>query len=475
MRPLSSGPTGGRLLPTGQEPCHRHRRDVVPGALDFAASGHLYATHALHAFAARCPPPLARWAIETFTDPGDYVLDVMCGSGTTLVEAVLTGRHGWGADIDPLARLLAEAKATFIAPEEVEALAAAIEQALAGDLDDAWRPVLPDLERWFRSEVSRDLARLRAAILACTEDGPLRRLAWAVFSSLIVARTSVANARDLVHSRHHYRGWDQDPDTTGRFLRALRRAGRLMADFAGRLAMVPGGLSAPRLVGGEARALPVPAGYVDLVFFSPPYVSALDYPRAHIFAVAWLADVLGTTTLAYRLRARDYIGTDRAALARATKQQPLPAPSGFAAVDSVVAELACVPAKAWVVARYFTDMAAVFAECARVTRPGGHVVLVVCPSNIRRVRVATHHLFAAMAPAASGGRLVVEDTHERTIHDHRRVMPYLESAFGERMRTEYVLVLRRGPDRPSAQPGAGPGRARSVDHAELGGGGVHRD
>jgi hypothetical protein len=49
--------------------------------LDLSASGHLYATHGLHAFAARCPPPLARWAIETFTDRGDIVLDPMCGSG----------------------------------------------------------------------------------------------------------------------------------------------------------------------------------------------------------------------------------------------------------------------------------------------------------------------------------------------------------------------------------------------------------
>lgn len=34
--------------------------------LDFGAGGHLYATHQLHAFAARCPAPVARWAIESF-------------------------------------------------------------------------------------------------------------------------------------------------------------------------------------------------------------------------------------------------------------------------------------------------------------------------------------------------------------------------------------------------------------------------
>jgi hypothetical protein len=71
------------------------------------------------------------------------------------------------------------------------------------------------------------------------------------------------------------------------------------------------------------------------------------------------------------------------------------------------------------------------------------VILVVCPSNIRKVRVATHELFADVAPAVSDGQLEVEQTYERTIHDHRRVMPYLESAFGERMRTEYVVVLRK--------------------------------
>ena len=32
---------------------------------------------------------------------------------------------------------------------------------------------------------------------------------------------------------------------------------------------------------------------------------------------------------------------------------------------------------------------------------------------------------------------------ERTLDDSRRIMPYLQSGFGRRMRTEYVLVFRR--------------------------------
>lgn len=452
--------------PSPASPCHRHDRALTAGALDFSASGHLYATHGLHAFAARLPPPLARWAIESYTDPDDYVLDVMCGSGTTLVEGRLTGRHTWGVDIDPLARLIALTKATPVEPTLVLELATRVECWLKRPgADDSWRPALPRLEYWFREDVSRDLARLKSAIVATTTAAsPMRALAWTLFSSLIVARTSVANARDLVHSRHHYREWTENPDAPGRFIRRLRRAARMMHDFRDQLPM--GKHVTSRLVGTDARDLTVADAAVDLTFFSPPYVSALDYPRAHVFAVAWLSDVFGVDVDRYRRDARRYIGTDRAALAEATAAHPSPPVTGWPMVDAVVGQLIEAPQKAWTVYRYFRDMAAVLAETARVTRPGGHVVIVVCPSNIRRVRVETHDVFTALAPVVSGGELEVEDTYSRTIHDHRRVMPYLEQAFGPRMRTEYVIVARRTADphgaaatRPSA---ASPGSRRPL-------------
>ena len=53
--------TGAKSEVRARGPCRRHREELLPGALDFAAAGHLTATHLLHAFAARCPPPLARW------------------------------------------------------------------------------------------------------------------------------------------------------------------------------------------------------------------------------------------------------------------------------------------------------------------------------------------------------------------------------------------------------------------------------
>jgi hypothetical protein len=88
-----------------------HGDDIAatpPIDLTFTAAGNLYATHAIHAFAARCPPPLVDWAITRYSAPGESVLDPMAGSGTSLLEACLLGRAARGADIDPLARLIAK-------------------------------------------------------------------------------------------------------------------------------------------------------------------------------------------------------------------------------------------------------------------------------------------------------------------------------------------------------------------------------
>jgi hypothetical protein len=45
-------------------------------------------------------PALARKAIETYSDPGDLVLDPMCGIGTTLVEAIHLGRRAVGIELE---------------------------------------------------------------------------------------------------------------------------------------------------------------------------------------------------------------------------------------------------------------------------------------------------------------------------------------------------------------------------------------
>jgi modification methylase len=57
-------------------------------------------TPASTAHPARMLPAIAAHAITAYTAPGDLVLDPMCGIGTTLVEAVHTGRDAIGVEYE---------------------------------------------------------------------------------------------------------------------------------------------------------------------------------------------------------------------------------------------------------------------------------------------------------------------------------------------------------------------------------------
>jgi len=89
-------------------------------------------THNFYRYPARFSPKLVRAAIETFTEPGDLVLDPFVGGGTTLVEALVSGRKAIGTDISSLATFVSEVKTTLFSEEDLVRLT-----RWAGDIGDA--------------------------------------------------------------------------------------------------------------------------------------------------------------------------------------------------------------------------------------------------------------------------------------------------------------------------------------------------
>lgn len=77
-------------------------------------------THNFYRYPARFSPEFARQAILAFSKPGDLVVDPFMGGGTTLVEAMATGRHAIGVDLSPLATFVADVKTTAIGEKSLE-------------------------------------------------------------------------------------------------------------------------------------------------------------------------------------------------------------------------------------------------------------------------------------------------------------------------------------------------------------------
>lgn len=418
--------------------------------LNFDNQNTLYATHGLHAFAAKCPPQLVEFAVSRYSKPGELIVDPMVGSGTSLVESRLMGRNAIGYDIDPLARLVAQVKSQIIDDSEVEAIGkkvlrnthadfAATKYSKHADLAEADFP-MPEFHNrdyWFDDEVSRILAILAHNVANAGGSLAAREFLWVAFSSLILARTSVANARDIIHSRHHHYRHAQQPDVLKRFESRLAAMRKQAEEFRVRCLSARYQSSAEARI-GDARSLDLGDESAELVFSSPPYATALDYPRAHFLAIPWMTPALDIDLNSYRARAPKYIGSQQGTL------------KGDFAVDDRISRLSQTSSVLTTLAktslrqaklchRYFVDMNLALGEMARILRRGRHAVIVVCPSHIRKIAIPTHEVLTEIAQTHE---MVLKDQYVRTISERRRVMPYI-SSFGNRMSTEYVLIFQK--------------------------------
>ena len=78
-------------------------------------------THGFYRYPARFSPVFVKAAIEAFSKPGDWVADPFAGGGTTLVEAVASGRNALGIDINSLAAFVCEAKTLVLSDQDIGA------------------------------------------------------------------------------------------------------------------------------------------------------------------------------------------------------------------------------------------------------------------------------------------------------------------------------------------------------------------
>ena len=414
--------------------------------LNFSGHNTQYATHGLHSYAAKCPPQLVEYSLERYSRPGDVVLDPMAGSGTTIVEAKIHQRQSIGFDIDPLACLIARVKSNFIEDHRIENVFQQVISATRSDLkkiksgkrsiellERAKLPEFHNRDYWFEQGVQLQLALLGANINHLAIDEQVQEFLWVAFSGTILTKVSVANARDIIHSRHHHLEHPNEPGVLEKFENRVRKMRKQMQELGQRCKDTK---VRAEVRMGDARALSVASNSIDLVFTSPPYATALDYPRAHFLAVSWMNSVLNVDLDQYKLKGESYIGSERGKIEEHEHNKQL-SPTA----QAIVKRLKKIDQrKSHLIERYFCDMTDVFGEINRVLAPGKHAVIVVCPSHIRKTEIPTHVVFTEIAKYL---RMKLVDEQTRTIDSRKRVLPYVRDSFGNRMSTEYVLAYKK--------------------------------
>lgn len=208
-----------------------------------------YATHGLFPYRGKFHPQMVKALLNIMgLRPGHTVLDPMCGSGTTAVEASLMGVDSISIDTSPFC--------AFLSATKLAALSANF-SALNGlykdprSLDRVFRALATDAgARRVRDRGYRPVGMSREA---------LDLLALAYLDSVGYAQRSARKAA---------RGFFED--VLGKYVHTVRRFQDAWTGL---------GLSLGRFEvrTGDARSLDLPGSSVDGVLFSPPYSFAIDY------------------------------------------------------------------------------------------------------------------------------------------------------------------------------------------------------
>jgi len=244
-----------------------------------------YGPHGIHEYRGKFFPQLVRALLNSAgIRPGSFVADTMCGSGTTVVEAVLLGCRGLGLDLNPLSVFISRAKCEIlrVSPISLTKTYNTVRERLGS------RPArtrsLPWLESfsehdqrylraWFSCEVLHALERVVEAIRSVRSRAE-RDLLWVCLSN-VLRRVSWQKEDDLRVRREI----KQYVDPVGAFVAEMTRSVRMVLTFLLQNKMDVLGQGV--VLEGDARAshtaLKEWAGRVDAVVTSPPYATALPY------------------------------------------------------------------------------------------------------------------------------------------------------------------------------------------------------
>ena len=259
-----------------------------------------YSVHGLHEYKGKFNPQVARALLNMLgVMPGQRVLDPFCGSGTTLVECAHLGAAGCGADINPLAVFISNAKLQALATPAAELrdvlqrLMDRLRRTSRGRSPADESPRRLFLESWFDADILGIIERVRHAVE--TEAEGLAPVFLTIASNLL-REYSRQDPQDLRVRRR------KSPLPATPFVDSFRAACEQSIKRIGdaQLVLQPTAEQSrsPATAGGtfaqatlcDAAALTngMPQAPFDAAITSPPYAMALPYVDIHRLSLVWL-------------------------------------------------------------------------------------------------------------------------------------------------------------------------------------------
>jgi site-specific DNA-methyltransferase (cytosine-N4-specific) len=242
-----------------------------------------YASHDFFRYFGKLPPVVVRHILEKSVPKNGVFLDLMCGSGTSLVECKIMGIESVGVDVNPLSILVSKVKTTPIDPNVLSSIADALLSVIKEDTnkvpldEDVFeapvkylikeRPKFKNKSHWFTPYNEAILIILRHHIELIDNEDVRDFFRVAFFS--VIRRSSRASAR----IGRVFLDVDAKPeDVLTLFTKRVDAMILGMADFLHQACDSP-----VRLVEVDARNTGLHDRSFDFILNHPPYFALYKY------------------------------------------------------------------------------------------------------------------------------------------------------------------------------------------------------
>ena len=239
-------------------------------------------THGIHPYYAKFIPEIPRDFLTEYSKKGDYVLDPFCGSGTTLLEAMLCERHSVGVDMSYIAYIISKAKVTIPNIEVIDKYYQKIISFI--ESNEKVNPInFENKSIWFTKETNDILDKILHSINSINKI-EYRCIFLVLFSSIL---KTVSNKRKVWNNGYIADNVLPNVDYSGDVLNVFKnKFKQIRESYIELIDKCKTSDFCPQVINSSIEKYNSNRKF-DIVITSPPYPFAVDFVRYYRLSYYW--------------------------------------------------------------------------------------------------------------------------------------------------------------------------------------------
>ncbi len=349
-------------------------------------------THSIHSYPAKLLVHIPYFFLNNtiFSKEGDNVLDPFNGSGTVYLETILSQRNAFGADSNPLARLISKVKSTkystYILKESLD--------EILNDIDNSINYFVPEVvncTKWFPSKNIDALSKILFKINKI-DDEDIKDFMLVSFSNCI-KKVSYADPRVSVPVKLNPNRYSENSVAKLKTQEQIKNVESsnvyekfkiICEDNIRRFQKLEKeniNVNYSRDIYNDARKLCsennnlLDDNSIQLIITSPPYAGAQKYIRSSSLNLGWtgLANISEIRRLDTQNIGREIY----------SKAETNIVPTGIKEADELILKITSInKSRANIACQYILEMKKAISEMVRVLKKNGYIVLVIGNNRI---------------------------------------------------------------------------------------------